>query len=69
MMGITSDNGAILAGYTLELILVNKRTGEDKHVFAKPGWPDGCWQRVYDADECECINLTTYDWHTADVLS
>lgn len=48
-----SDNSAILAGYTRELI--GASTEYELHIFVKPGTDLDDRFKAYDADECEFI--------------
>ena len=48
-----SDNTAILAGFTIEVMASN--AAHDIHLFIKPGTDLGERFKAYDADECEFV--------------
>lgn len=55
-----SDNTAILAGYTKELIA--ECASYDLHIFVKPDTDLDTSFRAYDADECEFIRMDGWLW-------
>jgi len=52
-----SDNTAILAGYTVEVLASAGGFGGDVHLFIKPGTDLDSRFRAYDADECEFVAI------------
>ncbi len=50
-----SDNTAILAGFTVELMASN--VAYDLHLFVKPDTDLGERFKAYDADECEFVSV------------
>jgi len=58
-----SDNTAVLAGYTRELIV--QGCYQDLHIFVKPNADlDGTF-KAYDADECDWITIN--GWMISDI--
>lgn len=57
---IESENGAILAGYTRELMAVN--IAREVHIRVKPSTDLTGAFEAYNCDDCEIVRLLGYQW-------